>query len=63
MTDSVKCRFCSQAGERGIWVWGVYMCGSCEEDLLRAPMAGERYMYFLKIFKEARQSCNFAMED
>ncbi len=62
-TDSNLCRFCTREGEKGIRVWGVYMCGSCEEDLLRAPVGGERYMFFLEIFKEAKQSYTFIPGD
>jgi len=32
------------------------MCGGCQEELLDTPVAGERYLYFLKVLKEAKES-------
>lgn len=59
--ETKTCRFCCQQGVKGIEVWGVFMCQSCEEDLLKVPVGGERYMYFLTVLKEARQSSHRAL--
>ena len=56
MADDLCCKFCSRQGESGVWVFGVYMCGGCQEELLDTPVAGERYLYFLKVLKEAKES-------
>ncbi len=63
MVETKECRFCRRQGNTGIEVWGVFMCGSCEENLLQVPVGGERYMYFLEILKEAKQSCDIAWKE
>jgi hypothetical protein len=63
MVETRECRFCLRQSHLGIEVWGVFMCGSCEDVLLQVPVGGERYMYFLEILKEARQSCDIAFNE
>lgn len=63
MSDVLCCRFCSRQGEKGVRVWGVHMCGACQEELLQAEVGGERYLYFLKVLKEAKESWDWAAEE
>ena len=52
-----SCHFCLEERETGIMVWGVFMCAFCEDELLRAAVGEERYMYYLEQLKRARHSC------
>jgi len=63
MLETKECRFCCRQEAKGIEVWGVFMCGSCEEALLQAPVGGEHYMHFLQILKEAKQSSGMALHE
>ncbi len=63
MTADLQCQFCSRRGEKGVRVWGVHMCCNCQDELLEAPVGGERYLYYLRILKEAKESWDFAAEN
>lgn len=62
MTETLQCHFCGRQEARGVRVWGVCMCGPCQDDLLEAPVGGDRYMHFLRLLKEAKESWDQALE-
>ena len=63
MRDETKCHFCLRREDEGIRVWGLYMCPSCQDDLIAAPVGGERYMYFLAELKKAGQAKKYDGRD
>ncbi len=51
-----KCIFCSKEKKEGINLLEAFICSPCERELINAPVAGDRYKYYLAKLKQVWQS-------
>ncbi len=48
-----KCIFCGRGKKEGINVMEAFICTPCEKELIEAPVAGDKYKYYIIKLKKA----------
>ncbi|ELK48322.1 sigma factor G inhibitor Gin [Halobacillus sp. ACCC02827] len=51
-----ECSICSKETSEGIYLLKVYICPSCEAEMIETPADDPRYEYFVKQMSKAQRS-------
>lgn len=50
------CSVCEQNQEKGIHICDIYICESCEREIVRSDVSDEFYRYYLQKLRKLKQS-------
>lgn len=50
------CSICSEETEKGIYLLRVYICHSCEKEMIDTPADDPKYQYFVDQMAKAHRS-------
>lgn len=56
MSKKDACSICTKETEKGIYLLRVYICESCEAEMIDTPADDPKYEYFVKQMTKAHKS-------
>lgn len=51
-----KCSVCEQKQENGIHICDIYICESCEREIVNSDVTDEFYRYYLQKLRKLKQT-------
>ncbi|RWZ50140.1 hypothetical protein EQV77_17595 [Halobacillus fulvus] len=51
-----NCSICSKKTDRGLYLLQVYICHSCEKEMLKTPADDPKYQFFVDQMSKAQRS-------
>ncbi|SEO39163.1 Inhibitor of sigma-G Gin [Amphibacillus marinus] len=50
-----KCHLCDQSQKEGLYIYNLYICNSCEQEMLKTQPEDPNYQFFVNKLRRIRQ--------